>query len=871
MIDRKLQGSEDYAKCHATAEVCYDGSVTPEPGITLALAKARALRISDLHYSVRLDLPAERSVPIAADITIAFSLTTATDPLVLDFAPSDAGALHSCDVNGSTHRVELVNGHIVLPAALLREGANVVRIVCHAGDAPLNRREDHLYSIFVPARAHESLPCFDQPDLKARFKLTLIVPTEWMAVSNTNVTERRRTVDASGTRTVFEFAESEPLPTYLFAFAAGPFIEDTAIRDGRTIRVYRIGVDPELYARNRNAILDCQGEALRWLESYTDIAYPFGKFDILLIPAFQFGGMEHPGAIIYNASALVLDSSATRAQLLARADLIAHETAHMWFGDLVTMKWFDDVWMKEAFANFLASKIVNPQFPDLDHELRFLHTHYPSAYDVDRTAGSHAIRQPLQNLLDAGSLYGPIIYLKSPIVLRQLAMMLGELELRDGIREFLNRFRFSNASWPDLLELLASRTAVDLYAWNRAWIDGAGRPVVRAELAAGTGLARLDLHSFPGAPQGTNGNGIALPRKWPQRLEVALGYGKWVEHISVLLDGRTETTTMVGYPAPAWVLPNGRGLGYGEFQLDERSRAWLMENLPEVPDALTRGSAWLTLWDAMLAGHVEPDALLSLAVRALPLETNELNLQRMLAYIERLFWIFLAPEKRVVHAKTLGAMLRASLGTVTSTSGKAALFGCLRSVAVTDTMLDWLRGLWMGDVRIDGLPLGEGDRIALVKELAVRRTDGDALIQRQLGLTRNPDGRGSLAFIAPALSWDTKVRERFFETIADPANRTREPWVIDGMRWLHHPLRAESSVRFIEPGLQQLLEVKRTGDIFLPRRWADAMLSGHRSQEAATAVEQFLDSRPTDYPVALRRMVAAAADHLFRVSSAARV
>lgn len=845
--------------------------MTPEPGITLTLAKARALRISHLHYSVRLDIPADRSAAIKADVTIAFNLSAAAEPLVLDFAPSEASALQSCDVNGSTTTVDIANGHIVLPSALLRDGANVVRITCTAGDASLNRRDDHLYSIFVPARAHEALPCFDQPDLKARFALTMTVPPDWLAVSNASVTERRRILGTSGPRTVFEFAETEPLPTYLFAFAAGRFIEDTAIRDGRTIRVYRIGVDPDLYTRNRNAILDCQGESLRWLESYTDIAYPFAKFDVLLIPAFQFGGMEHPGAIIYNASALLLDSSATRQQLLARADLIAHETAHMWFGDLVTMKWFDDVWMKEAFANFLASKIVNPQFPDLDHELRFLHTHYPFAYDVDRTAGSHAIRQPLQNLMDAGSLYGPIIYLKSPIVLRQLAMMLGELELRDGIREFLNAFRFGNASWPDLLDLLASRTAVDLYSWSRAWIDGAGRPVVKSVLSAGTGLARLDLHSYPGAPQAINGNGIALPRKWPQRLEVALGYGKWVEHISVALDGRTETTTMVGYPAPVWVLPNGRGLGYGEFQLDERSRAWLLEDLPEIPDALTRGSAWITLWDSMLAGEIEPDALLALAVRALPLESNELNLQRILNYIERLFWIFVPPESRAGHAKSLGAMLRASLGTMTSTSGKAALFACLRSVAITDTMLDWLRGLWMGDVRIDGLPLGEGDRIALVKELAVRRSDGDVLIQRQLGLTRSPDGREALAFVAPALSSEPTVRQRFFDTIAEPANRTREPWVIDGMRWLHHPLRAAAAVRFIEPGLQQLLEVKRTGDIFLPRRWADAMLSGHRSLEAAAVVEKFLNETPPDYPVALRRIVAASADHLFRVAKGTRV
>ena len=137
-------------------------------------------------------------------------------------------------------------------------------------------------------------------------------------------------------------------------------------------------------------IFDLHAAALAWLEDYTGIPYPFGKFDFVLIPSFQFGGMEHAGAILYNAAGLMLDESATQNQLLGRASVIAHETAHMWFGDLVTMRWFNDVWMKEVFANFMAAKIVNPSFPQVNHELRFLLAHYPAAYQVDRTAGTNA-------------------------------------------------------------------------------------------------------------------------------------------------------------------------------------------------------------------------------------------------------------------------------------------------------------------------------------------------------------------------------------------------------------------------------------------------------------------------------------------------
>ncbi|HEY4659687.1 MAG TPA: M1 family aminopeptidase, partial [Gemmatimonadaceae bacterium] len=330
-----------------------------------------------------------------------------------------------------------VNEHLVVPESALRVGDNEITIGFLAGDAPLNRNAEFMYTLFVPARARLAFPCFDQPDLKARYSLALDIPASWEALANGPEVARET---AEG-RTRLRFAPTEPLPTYLFAFAAGKFTIETAERNGRTFRMFHRETDAGKVARNRDAIFDLHASALAWLERYTGIPYAFGKFDFLLVPAFQFGGMEHAGAIFYNASGLLLDESATQNQKLGRASVIAHETAHMWFGDLVTMRWFNDVWMKEVFANFMAAKIVNPSFPEINHELRFLFAHYPAAYDVDRTAGTNAIRQRLDNLSDAGSLYGAIIYQKAPIVMRQLEMMVGEDRFRDGLREYLGAHR----------------------------------------------------------------------------------------------------------------------------------------------------------------------------------------------------------------------------------------------------------------------------------------------------------------------------------------------------------------------------------------------------------------------------------------------
>ena len=482
----------------------------PGPGVPEALAKERSESVRNLRYELLFVVPADLSSPVQGQVTIRFSLI-APHRVVLDFA-QPAERVRSVRVAGADVRVTVVNGHVVIPAGATRAGENEVVIEFVAGDDPLNRNAEFLYTLFVPARAQRAFPCFDQPDLKARYTLSLEVPAGWKAVSNGSVV----TTESSAGRTRIRFAETEPLSTYLFAFVAGQFSVETATRNGREFRLFHRETDAAKVARNREAIFDLHAAALGWLEDYTAIPYPFGKFDVVAIPSFQFGGMEHPGAILYNAASVLLDESATQNQMLDRANVISHETAHMWFGDLVTMRWFNDVWMKEVFANFMAGKIVNPSFPQVNHDLRFLLANYPGAYQVDRTAGTNAIRQPLANLDDAGQLYGAVIYQKAPIVMRQLETIVGETAFRDGLREYLATYSFGNATWLDLVRILDARTSDDLAAWSRAWVEERGRPEVRTDVRVDNGrVSRLTLNVVDPFQRGLI---------WPQRLKVALGY-----------------------------------------------------------------------------------------------------------------------------------------------------------------------------------------------------------------------------------------------------------------------------------------------------------------------------------------------------------
>lgn len=823
-----------------------------EAGVPAALAAERAAAIRDPRYAYALSIPAHAAAPIEGRAALRVRLAEPVPRLVIDFAPGADHVRHVA-ANGRPLDAAAADGHIVIPADALEPGENVIEIGFRAGDGPLNRNPDFLYSLFVPARAHHAVPILDQPDLKARFTLELTVPADWHAVANGAEIAREPAGDAVRIR----YAETEPIPTYLFAFAAGRFLVETAERGGREYRMFHRETDAAKVARNRDAIFDLHAAALAWLEDYTGIDYPFGKFDFVLIPAFQFNGMEHPGAIYYRDTSLLLDESATENDVLDRARVISHETAHMWFGDLVTMRWFDDVWMKEVFANFMAAKIVDPAFPDIDHDLSFLVAHHPRAYAVDRTAGTHPIRQTLDNLDDAGTLYGPIIYQKAPVVMRQLEQLIGADGFRRALRTYLERFAFGNAGWLDLVAILDAEADFDVVEWSRAWIEEAGRPTIRTEIARDR-VALVQADPIPGRNL-----------LWTQRIDALVVSAGVARRVPVELNGpRAELPADLPSAEVELVLPPADGLAYGAFELDAASREYLLERLPEIADPVSRGAAWITLWDEMLAGRISPRRLIGLALAALPREDSEQNVQLALDVTRRTFWRFLPEPVRAEIAADLEATLLAGLSSAATTSLKAAWFDAFRTTATTPESVAYLERLWRRDEQVDGLVFSEIDEAEIALELAVRSADGAAeILDAQLERLTNPDRRARFAFVMPALSAVEDERDAFFAELEDPANRRREPWVVEGLEYLNHPLRAASAEKHLRRALDLLPEIQRTGDIFFPTRWTNAMLGGHRSRRAAAVVRAFIDETP-DLSEPLRRVVLQAAHEL---NSAAQI
>jgi aminopeptidase N len=837
-----------------------------ETGVSQTLAEARKQVLSHMAYALDLTISGQKAKPIAGKEVITFRLRDNRQPLQLDFkAPADH--LHAVAVNGQPVAIDYRNEHLVLPASALRIGQNEVKIDFTAGDQSLNRNDDYLYTLLVPDRARTVFPVFDQPDLKAVFTLSLTVPGRWQAVANGLLADSSMaSLDGRvPSMRSYRFAPSDSISTYLFSFVAGRFTRLTREVGGRPMNFLHRETDSTKIRLSVPAIFRLHGEALRFLEGYTGLPYPFQKFDFTSIPDFQYGGMEHVGNIDYKAASLFLDDGATKDQLVARQNLIGHETAHMWFGDLVTMRWFNDVWMKEVFANFMADKMSGADQSD-DQLLKFLTDHYPAAYAVDRTAGANAIRQPLANLQDAGSLYGNIIYHKAPIMMRQLEGLMGEENFRAGVREYLKKYAHGNATWPDLIAILDTHTPADLQAWNQVWVNEPGRPVFSYEVQGENGMIKqLLIHQ-----RAEDGSG----RIWPQRFDVALvsPTGQLLKTGDISSDQATVAVPWaVGQPLPAVAMLNYHGLGYGVFpvssnltsRLGQLTATGLLRDQPTV-----RAALYITLYENMLndrSGSSRRE-LLDTYQQQLAHETNELNIKLLTNQLSDIFWKFTPTGTRTLRAPALEEALWQAMLAQRSAGAQKLYFKAYQGIALSAAAQARLYKIWQTQQPPAQIKLTEDDYTSLALALAVRDyTAPQPILDQQLARIKNADRRQRLEFMMPALSPEVAVRDQFFASLKDEKNREKEAWVTAALGYLHHPLRQATSEKYLPASLDLLQEIQLTGDIFFPAAWLQGTLGSYQSATAARTVQAFLAAHPaSSYNPQLRMKLLQAADDLFR-------
>jgi aminopeptidase N len=819
-----------------------------ETGVSKELALYRKSVLSRVHYALEFDIPSKRADKIVAIETVNFNLSENKEVLQFDFK-EDKAKLSKLKVNGKIISIQHTKEHLLIEARYLKKGKNQVRIEFQSGEAALNRNADYLYTLFVPDRARTVFPCFDQPDLKATYDLTLKVPADWKAMANGALKD---SVLINGRKT-YRFATSDTLSTYLFSFVAGKFEQQISkVGPMKSDFLYR-ETDTAKINNSMNEIFKIHSDALKYFEDWTAIPYPFHKFDFAAIPDFQFGGMEHVGAIQYKASTLFLDGTATKDQLNSRSNLIAHETAHMWFGDLVTMTWFTDVWMKEVFANFMADKSAEGSVGKAVFDLKFLVDHFPAAYGVDRTTGSNPIRQDLDNLKDAGTMYGNIIYHKSPIMMQQLERLMGKEMFQQGVREYLKKFANSNASWPDLITILDKYADADLQQWNKVWVNEPGRPVVDYTMEKKNGkISKFTINQS--AEYGS-------ARIWPQFFEMTLYYQDYSKEVTVNLNAaQIELKELEGMDVPLFVLFNSSGQGYGLWPSDPA----MFDHLYRIDQSLNRASAYISLYENMLNGRfVKPAELLNLLVEGLSKETEELNLKLITNYIGTIYWEFLSPTDRAGLSELLENKIWSAMLIQTQANHKKLLFKTYQDVFLNKAAGDRLYQIWKSQIAPEGVKLSEDDYTSLAFSLALRAGSESSLLKDQLLRISNADRKKRFEFIMPALSSNAAERDQFFKSLELKVNREKESNVGAALYYLHHPLRQSTSVKYLPKSLEMLEEIQTTGDIFFPQSWLQATFGYYQSAEAEQIVTSFLKSHP-NYSPKLKAKVLQTADNLFR-------
>lgn len=832
----------------------YHAQIKPSPkvesGVSYELAQFRKSTLSNIKYELDLDIPESKTDRISGTENLTFNYKKQSEvPLQIDFK-ENATSLLSVSVNGQAIKPVLENEHILIDQKYLKSEHNQITFKFLAGNSALNRRDGYLYTLFVPDRARTMFPCFDQPNLKANYSLTLTIPEKWNAMANGVLKE---TTVKQGRKKMI-FVQSDLLPTYLFSFAAGDFkyfkekigLEDAGMlyRETDTIKI----------KNSMDSIYNLYRNSLAYYEKWTGIPHPFQKHGLVVVPDFQFGGMEHPGAILFQNSTLFLDKNATQSQLNNRSNLLAHEVAHLWFGDMVTMDWFNDVWTKEVFANFMADKSTGASSDKSVYDLKFLTTHFPAAYSVDRTIGANPIRQVLDNLQNAGMMYGPIIYNKAPIMMRQLELLIGEENFRKGISEYLRKYAYSNATWPDLITILDNQTPEDLQSWNKVWVNEPGRPIIDYTIKyKGNKIENFKISQHP-----EHGDTQKL---WPQEFQISLFYPDKIEKVDVRFsEKQQDIPELKGRQKPLFVLQNSSGIGYGVFNVDND----LISGFSLIKDPVNRASAYISLYENMLGGSgITPQELLHFFAGQLQKESTELNLRLITGYISGIYWGFLTESIRSKESESLENIVWNALQKQAAVNNKKNLFDCYQGIFRSRKAYDNLYTIWKSQTAPQGITLNDEDFTNLALALSLRNNNNNDLLQEQLTRIKNPDRINRFKIIMKAASSDKKIRDEFFNSLAERQNRSNESAVGSALGYLHHPLRQHTSINYLPQTLELLKEIQKTGDIFFPDNWLRTTFSSYQNPKALTVVNRFIQQNP-DYNSILKNKILQATENLRR-------
>ncbi|MFC6705296.1 aminopeptidase N [Flexivirga alba] len=575
------------------------------PSLLRTEAEERASLVDVRSYDIALDLTKGDEL-FGSATTIRFGCTTPHASTFVELRPQE---VHSITLNGNPIDVSDVkdgrlwldhleaDNELVVDAtmAYVRDGEGMHRAIDpQDGQA-------YLYGSPASSTAGKIYACFEQPDLKAPYNVRVKAPQEWAVIANGAAREA-----ADGWRT---FETTRPIATYFFTVCAGPFAVQQAEHDGIPLGIYVRATLADQLAEQADEIFTVTQQGFDYYHRVYGIRYPWGKYDQVFVPEFNMGAMENPGCVTLRDE-FVFQGHASRAEHLLRATVIIHEMAHMWFGDLVTMQWWDDLWLNESFAEFLAQQGTAEATEFSEAWVDFSAIRKNWGYAADRAPSTHPIAgTPAPDANSALENLDGITYPKGASALRQLAAYIGEDVFLSGVRKYLQTHEFGNASLQDFLYAMSEASGQNIEDWAQAWL-----------LTPGTDVLEIS----------TDGDRVVINRSTPEQFPAqrphvtdiaAYRHGVQVARADVRIDSdRTEVHGLKLGQAPNLLLPNESDRTWAIVALDETTQAKLPDELPHIEDATVRGVVWSSLLNGLALGTVNPALLLDTFEAAWPVE-----------------------------------------------------------------------------------------------------------------------------------------------------------------------------------------------------------------------------------------------------------
>nr|WP_204332219.1 aminopeptidase N [Geodermatophilus sabuli] len=827
-------------------------------------AAARAQLLAVHSYDLRFDLtdgdgrPGEST--FGSTTTVRFSCRQPGAGTFIDLV---AETVHSATLNGVAVDVGSYTEEGGLPLrGLAADNELVVVADCRYSNSGegLHRFVDpedgqvYLYTHFEPAEAKRVFACFDQPDLKAPYTVHVTAPFDWEVVSNTG--GRRIEAGPAGSQLV-HFEPTKRLSTYLLALIAGPYARVTDSHEGIPLGLYCRAslvqhLDPEELFRVTKQGFD-------FYHRVFDYPYPFDKYDQLFVPEFNAGAMENAGAVTILED-YVFRSKATRAKYERRAETILHELAHMWFGDLVTMRWWDDLWLNESFATYISTLCQAEATEYTTAWTTFANTEKSWAYAQDQLPSTHPIAADMVDVAAVEVNFDGITYAKGASVLKQLVAYVGREEFLRGVQRYFRTHEYGNTTLADLLGPLSESSGRDLSAWAEQWLQTSQVNTLRPayELTDDGRYAAFAIEQ------------TAVPEHpFLRRHRLAVGLystgpdGLTRTHrVELDVDGeRTAVPELVGHPAADLVLVNDDDLTYAKLRLDARSLTTLTASIGTLPDPLARALCWSAAWDMTRDAELAARDWVALVLAGVDAESEISVVQSLLARVQAALANYADPRWaetgwRALADKALAALEASAPGSDSQLQWSRTFAGAAR----TEAHAAVLRGLLDGSRTVEGLPVDTDARWAFLHGLVAIGAAGDADIDAEEARDATATGQRRAA-TARALRPTAESKEETWQrafTDATLPNAVHEA-MLQGF-W--HPAQRELTAGYVERYFADIRPLwdRRPGEI--AKNAVQYLFPPVVELRTVQAADSWLAD--DDHPASLRRLVSEGRDGIAR-------